>query len=125
MPEYVFMRKRGRMESADFKEGVILPDGGYLPMKEGHLHTLMNVTGIPEAKLWEMIPKDDSPLFWLIAYTGCVITDLNSSVGMKMTEAQRATYDSLVTRGIITDKYYDITEERKKRAELEKQRAAE
>ena len=42
-----------------------------------------------------------------------------------MTEAQRATYDSLVTRGIITDKYYDITEERKKRAELEKQRAAE
>ena len=100
------------MESADFKEGVILPDGGYLPMKEGHLHTLMNVTGIPEAKLWEMIPKDDSPLFWLIAYTGCVITDLNSSVGMKMTEAQRATYDSLVTRGIITDKYYDITEER-------------
>ena len=58
------------MESADFKEGVILPDGGYLPMKEGHLHTLMNVTGIPEAKLWEMIPKDDSPLFWLIAYHG-------------------------------------------------------
>ena len=113
------------MESADFKEGVILPDGGYLPMKEGHLHTLMNVTGIPEAKLWEMIPKDDSPLFWLIAYTGCVITDLNSSVGMKMTEAQRATYDSLVARGIITDKYYDITEERKKRAELEKQHAAE
>lgn len=107
------------MDLPNYKEGVILPDGSYLPMKEGHLHTLIDVCGIPEDELWKRIPKDDSPLFWLIAYTGCVITDLNSSVGLKMTEAQKRTFDRLVADGIITDKYYDITGERKKRAALD------
>ena len=38
-----------------------------------------------------------------------------------MTEAQRATYDSLVTRGIITDKYYDIAKSKVEKA-MEKAR---
>ena len=104
-------------EGGNCAEGVILPDGEYELTDGSHLRTLIRLAGIPEEQLWEMIPKDDSALFWLIDYTGCVITDLNSSVGLAMTGAQKEVYDALVFHGIIHDKYYDITNERKKAAE--------
>lgn len=91
-----------------------MPDGRYVLTKGSHLRTLIEVCGIPENEVWDRIPKDDSALFWLIAYTGCVITDFNSSVGLSMTTAQQAVYDALVSHGVIEDKYYDITNERKK-----------
>lgn len=103
-------------EGKDYSAGVILPDGEYLPT-DNHLHTLFELTPLPQEQLWDMIPKDDSPLFWMIAYTGCVITDYNSTVGMVMTEAQEKTYRALVAHGLLLDKYYDITNERKKAAE--------
>lgn len=106
-----------KSEGGNCAEGVILPDGEYELTDGSHLRTLIRLAGIPEEQLWEMIPKDDSALFWLIDYTGCVITDLNSSVGLVMTGAQKEVYDSLVSHGIIHDKYYDITNERKKAAE--------
>ncbi len=98
----------------DYASGVILPDGSYILTKEGHLRTLFVIADLPEDKLWEMIPKDDSPLFFMIAYTNCVITDNNSTVGMKMTKEQERTYKLLVSHGVIEDKYFDITNERKK-----------
>ena len=106
-----------KQEGVDCAAGVILPDGEYELTKESHLHTLIGITGIPEKQLWEMIPKEDSALFWLIAYTGCVITDTNSSVGLSMTDAQNEVYDALISHGIIQDKYYDISNERIKAAE--------
>lgn len=106
-----------KQEGVDCAAGVILPDGEYELTKESHLHTLIGITGIPEKQLWEMIPKEDSALFWLIAYTGCVITDTNSSVGLAMTDAQKEVYDALISHGIIQDKYYDISNERIKAAE--------
>lgn len=102
-------------EGGDFSAGVILPDGDYL-LTDSHLHTLLELAGLPKEKVWDMIPKEDSPLFWLIAYTGCVITDYNSTVGMAMTDAQERTYRALVDHGVLLDKYYDITNERKKAA---------
>ena len=106
-----------KQEGVDCAAGVILPDGEYELTKESHLQTLIGITGIPEKQLWEMIPKEDSALFWLIAYTGCVITDANSSVGLAMTDAQKTVYDALISHGIIQDKYYDISNERIKAAE--------
>lgn len=97
--------------------GVILPDGDYVLTKGSHLQTLLILTGKTEGQMWEMVPKEDSALFWMIAYTGCVITDVNSSVGLAMTDAQKKVYDELVLHGVIADKYYDITNERKKAAE--------
>lgn len=111
-----FFEKMKR-EGKNCAEGVILPDGEYALTDGSHLRTLMELSGIPEEQLWDMIPKGDSALFWMIAHTGCVITDLNSSVGLAMTEAQKEVYDALVSHGIIQDKYYDITNERKKAAE--------
>ncbi len=91
-----------------------MPDGQYLPMEDSHLKTLIKICGIPEPEVWDRIPTNDSPLFWLIAYTGCVITDLNSSVGMKKTPQQENTYRALVSKGTIVDKYYDISAERER-----------
>lgn len=103
-------------EGGDYSAGVILPDGSYMLTAGSHLRTLLSLTDMTEGQAWDMIPKEDSALFWLIAYTGCVITDCNSTVGMVMTPAQEKTYRALVSHGIIADKYYDISNERKKTA---------
>ena len=61
-----------------------------------------------------MIPDDDSPLFWLIEKTGCVLTDYNNSIGMKMTPAQQTVFDMMRKHGVLTDDYYDLTKQREK-----------
>lgn len=98
----------------DLSAGVILPDGDYILAKNSHLKTLVEQMNMPEDRVWELIPKQDSPLFWLIARTGCVITDGSCSVGLARTPQQQRTYDALLAHGVISDKYYDITEERRK-----------
>lgn len=105
------------MAVKNHSSGVILPDGSYEPTKEGHLKLLLELMNLPREQVWEQIPKEDSPLFWLIEHTGCVITDENSTVGMKMTPAQEQTYRTLVNEGAIADKYFDLTEQRKRAAE--------
>ena len=97
----------------DPAEGIILPDGDYISSEGNHLRTLERLSGLPKETLWERIPKEDSALFWLIDYTGCVITDCNSTVGLAMTAEQKRVYDALVSHGVIADKYYDITNERR------------
>ncbi len=103
-------------ERTKYASGVILPDGSYRLTETGHLHALMELLPLTVNEIWEKIPKDDSPLFWLIEHTGCVITDENSTVGMKMTPEQEVTYRRLVAYNVIADKYFDLTEERKKAA---------
>ena len=61
-----------------------------------------------------MIPENDSPLFWMIEKTGCVITDYNSTVGMTMTPAQKVVFDAMVKHGILSNEYYDITKQRQR-----------
>ena len=61
-----------------------------------------------------MIPDDDSALFWLVEKTGCVLTDVNSAIGMKMTPQQQKTYEALSSRGIVSDEYFDLTKQREK-----------
>lgn len=99
-----------------YSDGIIKPDGDYILIEQGHLHTLMSLLPCSEPEVWEKIPPDDSPLFWLIEQTGCVITDYNSSVGMTMTPCQKASFEFLVQNGIISEKYYDITNERKRKS---------
>ena len=100
-------------ESGAYAAGIILPDGEYV-LTENHLQTLIELADKPKEAVWEMIPKEDSPLFWMIHHTGCVITDREACVGLSMNEAQQKTYRALVNHGIVNDKYYDITNERLK-----------
>lgn len=104
-------------DGQNYSAGVILPDGSYELLKEGHLHKLLELMPMPKEQVWELIPKGDSPLFWLIEHTGCVITDENSTLGLTMTPAQERTYRALAEHGVIADKYVDLTEERKRARE--------
>ena len=105
------------MEGKDnnFSDGIILPDGDYrLIGKGGHLHALMSLLPYPEKEIWQMVPQDDSALFWLIEKTGCVLTDYNNTIGMKMTPQQQEVFEAMKRHGFLTEDYYDLTRQRAK-----------
>ena len=49
-----------------YGDGIIMPDGDYRLIQDGHLKTLMSLLPYTENELWKMIPEDDSALFWLV-----------------------------------------------------------
>ncbi|MDQ9814950.1 hypothetical protein RFZ01_11100, partial [Acinetobacter pittii] len=69
---------------------------------------------LPESdnEIWKMIPEDDSALFWMVEKTGCVLTDYNTTIGMKMTPQQQEVFDLLVNNRIIEWEYSDLTKQR-------------
>ena len=69
---------------------------------------MMELLPWTENEIWKMIPDDDSPLFWLIEKTGCVLTDYNNSIGMKMTPAQQTVFDMMRKHGVLTDDYMGV-----------------
>ena len=103
-----------KIKDENFSDGLIKPDGDYVRIPRGHLHGMMELLPWTENEIWKMIPDDDSALFWLVEKTSCVLTDVNSTIGMKMTPAQQKTYEALSSRGIISDEYYDLTKQREK-----------
>ena len=105
-----------------YGDGIIMPDGDYRLIQDGHLKTLMALLPYTENEIWKMIPDDDSPLFWLIEKTGCVLTDYNNSIGMKMTPAQQTVFDMMRKHGVLTDDYYDLTKQREKVREAREQK---
>ena len=105
-----------------YGDGIIMPDGDYRLIQDGHLKTLMSLLPYTENEIWKMIPDDDSPLFWLIEKTGCVLTDYNNSIGMKMTPAQQTVFDMMRKHGVLTDDYYDLTKQREKVREAREQK---
>ena len=103
-----------KIKDENFSDGLIKPDGDYVRIPRGHLHGMMELLPWTENEIWKMIPDDDSALFWLVEKTGCVLTDVNSAIGMKMTLAQQKTYEALSSRGIVSNEYYDLTKQREK-----------
>ncbi len=97
-----------------YGDGIIMPDGNYCLIQDGHLKTLMSLLPYTENEIWKMIPDNDSALFWLVEKTGCVLTDVNSTIGMKMTPRQQETFEALSSRGIVSSEYYDLTKQREK-----------
>ena len=96
-----------KIKDENFSDGLIKPDGDYVRIPRGHLHGMTD---------------DDSPLFWLIEKTGCVLTDYNNSIGMKMTPAQQTVFDMMRKHGVLTDDYYDLTKQREKVREAREQK---
>ena len=91
-----------KIKDENFSDGLIKPDGDYVRIPRGHLHGMMELLPWTENEIWKMIPDDDSPLFWLIEKTGCVLTDYNNSIGMKMTPAQQTAFDMMRKHGVLT-----------------------
>ena len=111
-----------KIKDVNFSDGLIKPDGDYIRIPRGHLHGMMELLPWTENEIWKMIPDDDSPLFWLIEKTGCVLTDYNNSIGMKMTPAQQTVFDMMRKHGVLTDDYYDLTKQREKVREAREQK---
>lgn len=111
-----------KIKDENFSDGLIKPDGDYVRIPRGHLHGMMELLPWTENEIWKMIPDDDSPLFWLIEKTGCVLTDYNNSIGMKMTPAQQTVFDMMRKHGVLTDDYYDLTKQREKVREAREQK---
>ncbi|MDD3369893.1 MAG: hypothetical protein PHP50_13610 [Lachnospiraceae bacterium] len=57
---------------------ILSPDGTITECKEGHLKTLMAVSGIKN--LWNILPGNASPLFWIIIQSGCVAVDFENQL---------------------------------------------
>ena len=114
-----------KTKDENFSDGLIKPDGDYIRIPKGHLHGMMELLPWTEDEIWKMIPENDSPLFWMIEKTGCVLTDYNSTVGMTMTPEQKEVFDGLVKHGIISPEYFDITKQRQKMREEEKHNGKE
>lgn len=113
-------------KTENFSDGIILPDGDYRLLEKGHLQTMMDLLPESDNDIWKMIPDGDSPLFWLVEKTGCVLTDYNSTVGMDMTPAQKEVFDALVRHSIISDSYANLTKQREKaRKEAEEKKRQE
>ena len=45
-----------------YGDGIIMPDGDYRLIQDGHLKTLMSLLPYSENEIWKMIPDDDSAL---------------------------------------------------------------
>ena len=99
-----------KIKDENFSDGLIKPDGDYIRIPRGHLHGMM-----------ELLPWTENEI-WLIEKTGCVLTDYNNSIGMKMTPAQQTVFDMMRKHGVLTDDYYDLTKQREKVREAREQK---
>ena len=78
-----------KIKDENFSDGLIKPDGDYVRIPRGHLHGMMELLPWTENEIWKMIPDDDSPLFWLIEKTGCVLTGAMDQPGWFHGNARR------------------------------------
>lgn len=110
-------------QDSNFSDGIIMPDGDYRLIQDGgHMEALMELLPYTSDEIFKMVPEDDSPLFWMIEKTGCVITDYNSTVGMDMTPEQEQVFQALVAHGFISSEYFNLSKQRKKIHEQEEQK---
>lgn len=56
---------------------ILYPDGEIVECVKGHMTTLIESLG---SDIWDEIPKEESPLFWLTAYTGAVLIDYENQI---------------------------------------------
>ena len=110
-------------QDSNFSDGIIMPDEDYRLIQDGgHMEALMGLLPYTSDEIFKMVSQDDSPLFWLIEQTGCVITDYNSTVGMDMTHEQERVFQALVAHGFISSEYFNLSSQRKKFHDQEEQK---
>lgn len=56
---------------------ILYPDGDIRECVKSHLKTILLSLG---NDIWEQIPDEESPLFWLTAYTGVVLIDYENQL---------------------------------------------
>lgn len=85
---------------------ILYPDGDIKECVKSHLKTLLLSFN---NDIWEQIPKEESPLFWLTAYTGVVLIDYeNQLYSEKLTKDQEKALAKLYDSGILLHNLKDI-----------------
>ena len=93
--EYVALKKGAETTMCS---AILYPDGDIKECVKSHLKTLMLPFG---SKMWEMIPEDISPLFFMTAYTGTVLIDYENQIYSEaLTEKQEEALDKLYESGV-------------------------
>lgn len=85
----------------------IARDGNVFDSTIGHLQTLIMISG--DHDILSKIPKDKSPLFYLIDALQCVIVDYENQIYSKsMTDEQKNAINYLIKRGLIKEHLSNI-----------------
>lgn len=95
-----------------YEDLIIMPDGEIINANYGHVNALERIFGVPRDLLYVMIDERDNPQFWLLEKTGCMSVSKRAAFGMNRNKVQKEVYEELVRNHIVSNNYYDITEER-------------
>lgn len=56
----------------NYCEAIIDKYGFVENVKPNHIQTLIRQTNLPEDLIWAMMPIYESPIHWLVEFTGCI-----------------------------------------------------
>jgi len=87
-------------EMSEYCPVVICSDGDIVESREGHLETLIKISG--ENDILGKVPADVSPLLYLAGKLGCVIVDYENQIYMgELTKEQEYALSALSDKGLI------------------------
>lgn len=85
---------------------ILYPSGDIEECINSHLKTLIDHLG---NDIWDQIPKDGSPLFWLTAYTGVVLIDYENQIySERLTNEQEIALNQMYQEEILTEHLCNI-----------------
>lgn len=85
---------------------ILYPDGDVKECVKSHLKTIIAALG---NDIWDQIPQEESPLFWLTAYTGVVLIDYeNQLYSEQLTAEQEKALKEMYQSGILLDNLKNI-----------------
>lgn len=83
-------------------EGILIPNGQFIVATHGHVNTMIEFTGLESDVIYNMMPIDAAPLFWLVQYTNCVAVNYDFCIGSpNITQEQKDSLKKLVKYKII------------------------
>lgn len=93
--------KHKKQQNTTLCAAILYPEGEIEECVNSHLKTMITYLG---DTIWEQIPKDESPLFWITAYTGVVMLDYeNQLYSEQLTEVQRDVLRQLYDAGVLME----------------------
>lgn len=101
--EYVALKKE---QKTTMCAALLYPDGDVKECVKSHLKTMIVSLG---SDIWEQIPENESPLFWLTAYTGVVLIDYeNQLYSEQLTDEQERALQEMYQNGILLENLKNI-----------------
>lgn len=94
----------------NYCEGIITPDGDFRIAKNGHINELILATGENYDVIFQKMPINAAPLFWLCMYTNSLVVNYDYTLcTVNITSEQKKAYKSLVKHRLIKDNLKTVT----------------